>query len=220
MNIGILGSGKVGGRLGQMWARAGHKVIFSSRHPDKLQNLASQAGNGATTGSFEDAARASEVLLLAVIWQGAQETLQGLSEDALRGKILIDATNPYGPPRPPRGSSGGELVAGWASSARVVKAFDMMSEADMGRVLANPPTTPEEALTIFFCGDDDDTKETVAGLIEDAGFAALDIGPLNRAELLEGRLFTSNGPFYGARVTKDEALKLNQRVLASAHRGG
>jgi hypothetical protein len=101
MKIGIIGSGNVGGTLGTRWAQAGHEVTFGSRDPsaDAMKQLVARAGGIARSATLADAARASEVLLLATPWSATKEVLQGLGE--LGGKVLIEKY----PARPIRGQA-------------------------------------------------------------------------------------------------------------------
>ena len=97
MNIGIIGSGNVGGTLGTRWAKGGHQVIFGSRDPGAgdMKELLARAGSNARGAKLQDAAKSGDVLLLAMPWPVTKEVVQGLGD--LTGKILIDATNPVLP---------------------------------------------------------------------------------------------------------------------------
>src|SRR5215472_6078104 len=94
MNIGIIGSGNVGGALGTRWAKGGHQVIFGSRDPgaNDMKDLLAKAGSKARAATLQDAAKSGEVLLLSTPWPVTREVVQGLGD--LSGKVLIDATNP------------------------------------------------------------------------------------------------------------------------------
>lgn len=183
MTIGIIGSGNVGGALGRRWAQGGHQVVFGSRNPasNEMQQLVVQAGPNARAASQQEAA-AADVLLLSTPWKAAQSALESLGD--LSGKVLIDLLNPLLPDlsglEVGTTTSAGELVAGWARSARVVKAFNtvgynVMANADFG---ADRPV-------MFYCGDDAGAKQQVKPLIEQLGFEAIDAGPLTQARLLE-----------------------------------
>ncbi len=91
MKIGILGSGNIGGTLGQHWAKGEHEVMFSSRKPEELKPMASAAG--AQIGTVEAAAAFGEVILLAIPFGKIPELAQQIGR--LDNKILINATNPY-----------------------------------------------------------------------------------------------------------------------------
>src|SRR4051812_37370882 len=92
MNISILGSGTMGGTLGKLWAKAGHRVLFSSRHPENLTTLVQEAGNQASAGTVEQAVDFAEVCLLAVGFSAMPEVVSRCA--GLRNKIVIDITNP------------------------------------------------------------------------------------------------------------------------------
>lgn len=94
MNIGIIGSGNVGSTLGEIWAKAGHQVMFSfSRHPERLQTLATRIGSTAMSGTSAEAVNFADVVLFAPNFWLAQEAIA--QAGSLAGKIVIDATNPY-----------------------------------------------------------------------------------------------------------------------------
>jgi len=185
MNIGIIGSGSVGGTLGARWAQTGHKVVFSSREPqsEKIQELLSKAGPNARAASTQEAVDASDVILLATPWDATGEILQAL--ERLDGKIIIDATNPILPALAGLSigttTSAGEQVAQWAPRAKIVKAINTVGF----NIMADPDFGPGKTVAMFYCGDDRDAKRTVHQLIAELGFEALDAGPLNQARLLE-----------------------------------
>ncbi len=183
MDIGIIGSGNVGGTLGTRWAQTGHhQVIFGSRHPesDEMRQLAAKSGSRAA--SLREAAAAAELLLLATPWPATQAILEGLGD--LTGKVLIDATNPVLP-----GLTGLELgtttsaaeqVAGWAYGAKVVKAFNTVGY----NIMANAAFGADRPV-MFYCGNDAAAKRTIKPLVEELGFEAVDAGALTQARLLE-----------------------------------
>ncbi len=184
MNIGIIGSGNVGGTLGARWAATGHTVLFASRNPDseEMRGLVARAGGGARAVTAAEAASQSDVVLLATPWPATREIVSSLG--SLAGKVLIDATNPllprlagleYGTV-----TSGGEQVAAWAPGAHVVKAFNTVGY----NVMANPSFGGAPAV-MFYCGDDTVAKETVRALAGELGFDPRDAGPLTQARLLE-----------------------------------
>jgi predicted dinucleotide-binding enzyme len=182
MNIGIIGSGNVGGTLGTRWAQAGHQVTFASRKPEskEMQELLANAGPNARAGTISDAAQA-DVLLLATPWPNTEEALRSAGD--LSGKILIDATNPLlnlDALELGTTTSGGEKVAQWAGGARVVKAFNTVGN----NIMANPAFDGRRPV-LFYCGDDKAAKQTVGPLIAELGFDAVDAGPLSMARTLE-----------------------------------
>src|SRR5215470_4590684 len=188
MKIAVIGAGNVGGTLGKRWARAGHEVAFGARDPAdaKVAALVRESGPGARAASVPEAARQAAVVVLAVPWDSARDALAAAGD--LRGRILIDATNPV--PLTPEGlrqglvightTSGGEQVARWAEGARVVKAFNTTGWQNM----ADPRYGPQ-GLTMLLCGDDGEAKTVVADLARPLGFEPVDVGPLRSARYLE-----------------------------------
>jgi predicted dinucleotide-binding enzyme len=180
MRIGIIGSGHVGGALGVAWAERGHDVFFGSREPDsaRIRGLLEQCGGRARAGEPEGAARFGDVVLLAVPWGAVAGALESLA-DSLEGKVLMDATNPFGP-RIPEGTSGGETVARLTPGVQVVKAFNTIG----ANLMANPQLGTEPA-TMPLASDFAPAKRAVAGLAAELGFEPLDCGPLSSSAALE-----------------------------------
>lgn len=183
MNIGIIGSGNVGGTLGRRWAKKGHSVLFASRNPqsDEIRELLADSEGHATTGSVADALAHGEVLTLATPWPATEQVLKSAGD--FNGKILIDAINPLLPDLSGlavTNTSAAELIAQWASGAKVVKAFNTV-----GFNIMADPTFPDGKTAMFYCGDDKSAKQTVANLISDLGFEPFDAGPLTQARVLE-----------------------------------
>lgn len=184
MRIAILGSGNMGGTLGQLFAGAGHAVTFSySRDPAKLERLARASGPRARAASPADAVRDANVVLLAVIWQQMPHVLR--LAGALRGKVLIDCTNPLTKSDDALAVghrvSGAELVARRAPGALVVKAFNTIPVELLRaglRVLREQPAG-------FYCSDHAPAKRVGARLIRQLGFEPVDCGSLVSARYLE-----------------------------------
>ncbi len=183
MKIAVIGSGNVGGTLGKRWAILGHDVIFGTRDPsaEKIQALLAEAGANAKAAIQPEAAQEAEVIVLATPWSATQEILGTLGN--LKGKVLIDCTNPIGPGfqlTVGHTSSGGEQVAHWAKGAKVVKAFNSTGAENM----ADPIYDGEETAMII-CGDDEAAKATTTQLAQALGFEVTDAGGLTMARYLE-----------------------------------
>ena len=210
MNIGVVGSGNIGGTVGKLWARAGHNVLFSlSRDPEKLRRLADAAGPNARAGSLEEAARFGEVVLFSPPWILADEILHAIC--SLAGKVLIDTTNPfdldpYGMHTGP-GSSAGEQIAKRASGTKVVKAYNTLP---LEMLVSEAGRTGSRRLVLFYSGDDNEAKALVATLISDSGFEPFDAGPLRNARYQE-----PGGFLFGRPVGLDEASELIIRLPES-----
>jgi len=184
MNIAVIGAGHVGGTLGSRLAQAGHKVYFGVRNHQgqQIKDVLALSGGNAQALSVPEAVSRAPVVILATPWEATRGAI--IAAGKLTGKVLIDCTNPIGPDL--RGltvgttSSGGEQVAGWAKDAKVVKAFN-----NTGYQIMADPRFGSEAVTMFYCGDDDEAKAIARKLIIDLGFDPCDAGPLIVARYLE-----------------------------------
>src|SRR5438270_12474403 len=94
MNIGVIGSGKIGGTVGGLWAKAGHSVRFASRHPESLGPLVTEAGPNASAGAPEEAAAFGEVVFCSFPY-GAWPSLAKALAALVVGKVVLDSANPY-----------------------------------------------------------------------------------------------------------------------------
>jgi 8-hydroxy-5-deazaflavin:NADPH oxidoreductase len=186
MRIGILGSGLIGGKLGIVFARAGHDVVFSySRSKKKLERLASTAGESARTGTPRQAVQDADVVLLAVHWSRVNDVLKKAGD--LSGKIIVSCSLPMNDDDSAlvvaHRSSGAEALAKKVPKARVVSAFSTVPSEVLFDVFAkrNGGARP----SLVYCGDDDGAKEVAARLIRDVGFDPVDVGPLATARYIE-----------------------------------
>jgi hypothetical protein len=191
MRIGIIGSGRQGGAVGLQWAKAGHQILFSSRNPDNLKDLVTKAGPNARAGTPADAATFGDVILIAVPY--GQLPNVGRDHGALmKGKIVIDCGNPRadrdGPMAKDALSKGtGIASAEYLPGARLVRAFNALSFVQVEREAHRAG----EKLGIPVAGDDKAAVETVARLVQDAGFDPVIVGGLARA-----REFDAGTPVY------------------------
>jgi predicted dinucleotide-binding enzyme len=178
MKIGIIGAGMIGAAAARLFVKAGHAVALSnSRGPESLSALIAELGPAARAATVADAARWADVVLLAVPWR-TPEALP--PADAVAGKIVIDAMNPYaadgsvtdlGP------TTSSEATRKRLPGARLVKAFNTIWYKHLaGR--GRPERPVDERHAIFVAGDDEAAKRIVIGLIETIGFGAVDTGPL------------------------------------------
>jgi 8-hydroxy-5-deazaflavin:NADPH oxidoreductase len=186
MRIGILGSGLMGGKLGTIFARAGHEVVFSyARTHAKLDRLARDAGKNARAGSPAEAARDADALLLAVHWSRTDEVLKQAGDVA--GKVILTCSLPMNPANTAlvvgQTSSGAEELAKKVRKARVVAAFQTVpSEVLFGVYEARRRSRRP---SLVYCGDDQAAKGVAAGLIRDVGFDPVDAGSLKVARYTE-----------------------------------
>lgn len=186
MRIGILGSGLMGGKLGTLFARAGHEVVFSYSHSrEKLEGLARDAGGNARPGTPAEAARDADALLLAVHWSRFGDVL-GQAGD-LSGKVVVTCSLPMSEDDSrlvvAHTSSGAEDLAKRIPKARVVSAFNTVPSEVLFDVFERREHKTHPSLV--YCGDDEGAKKVAAGLIRDVGFEPVDAGPLRIARYTE-----------------------------------
>lgn len=184
MRIGIIGPGKMGTGLARLWSAKGHDVMLGSRDASRGAEVAQPLGANVRGGSIADAAAFGDVLVLATPWGGARESIQAAGN--LQGKVVVDVTNPLKADDSMAlavggDSSGAEQVQQWAEGAHVVKAFNTVFQQILH---AGPPSGPQLP-AVFCCGDDAAAKETVLGLVREAGFDAVDAGPLQASRQVE-----------------------------------
>src|SRR5881409_274099 len=186
MRVGILGSGLMGGKLGTIFARAGHEVVFSyARSKEKLKRLAREAKGNARAGTPADAARAADALLLAVHWSRVDDVLQQAGD--LSGNVIVTCSLPMNADDTDlviaHTSSGAEELAKKIRKGRVVSAFGTVpSEVLFGVFEARRKATKP---SLVYCGDDASSKKIAAQLIRDVGFDPVDAGPLRIARYTE-----------------------------------
>src|SRR5438128_10626469 len=186
MRVGILGSGLMGGKLGTIFARAGHDVVFSyARSKKKLEKLAREAGVRARAGTPGEAAKQADALLLAVRWSRFDDVLKQTGD--LAGKVIVSCSLPMN--ADDSGlvvgltSSGAEELAKRIPKARVVSAFNTVpSEVLFGVFEARRKASRP---SLVYCGDDASSKKIAARLIRDVGFEPVDAGPLRIARYTE-----------------------------------
>ncbi|MCX7547220.1 NAD(P)-binding domain-containing protein [Xanthomarina sp. F1114] len=210
MKIGIIGSGQIGGNLGKHWAKAGHQVLFSSRHPKELINLAENAGNNARAVSVAEAFEAkADVYLLAVPFK-AIDDLAEIYAGEYEDKVIIDATNPY----PERDGNvaqevrdanynSTEYTAVKFNTAKTVKAFNTIP----AQQLQNRAFENTHKLAIPFAAQDELSKTVGLELIEGIGFDACYIGDLRETNIMD-----PEHEIFGKSLEKNEL----ERLIASA----
>src|SRR5256712_4326936 len=186
MRIGILGSGLMGAKLGTIWARAGHEVVFSyARSEQKLKKLAREAQGNARAGTPGEAAREADALLLAVHWSRIDDVLHQAGD--LSGKVIVSCSLPMNADDTDlviaHTSSGAEELAKKVPKARVVSAFGTVPSEVLYDVFERRRNATKPSLV--YCGDDPKSKKIAAALIRDVGFDPVDAGPLRIARYTE-----------------------------------
>tara|TARA_B100000029_G_scaffold516243_1_gene627936 strand:- start:1539 stop:2258 length:720 start_codon:yes stop_codon:yes gene_type:complete len=181
IKIGIIGTGNIGGALARHWVNAGHEVFVSSRHPEELQELADELGSRAHAGTPAEAAIFGDVVLVSVPYSAIPQIGAELSA-SLAGKVVLDTSNPIAR----RDGAIADLVlqqgsglatASFLPGSKVVRAFNCIPAAS----LANLPNRQPERIAIPIAGDDTEALEVAQNLVDDAGFDAVVVGPLEIA---------------------------------------
>jgi len=186
MRVGILGSGLMGGKLGTIFARAGHDVVFSyARSEQKLKKLARDAKGRTRAGTPREAAQQADVILLAVHWSRIKDVLSQTGD--LSGKVIITCSLPMNNDNTElvvaHTSSGAEELARMVPKALVVAAFNTIPSEVLFGVYESKRKARRPSLV--YCGDDESGKGVATELIRDVGFDPLDAGPLRIARYTE-----------------------------------
>lgn len=201
--IAIIGAGMIGAAAAKLFVDAGHEVAVSnSRGPATLAALVGELGTRAHAMTVADAARWGDIVLLAVPWRSPEALPPA---DAVAGKIVIDAMNPYGPDGTVMdlgATTSSEETRTRLPGARIVKAFNTIYYKHL-QSRGRKELPLDERHAIFVAGDDQDAKREVMQLIEDIGFGPVDTGPLAEG----GRRQQPNTPLYNQVLTRGEGLQ-------------
>ena len=206
MKIGFIGSGNIGGAIGELLAKAGHEVFFSSRNPDNLKPLVARVGAKARAGTPKEAIAFADVVFLGVPYSSMQQIGQDYA-GALKGKIVLDAGNPNvrrdGPVAEAAVAKGaGIATAEHLPGARIVRAFNQLNF----KVFLSEAHRAGDKVAVPLAGDDKEALTVASRLVTDAGFEPLVVGPLSA-----GKSFDSSQPIFLKAMTARElkaALKL------------
>ncbi len=183
MKIGIIGSGNVGSALGAVWVKAGHEVMFSSRHIEHDQALAAELGAGARAGTPREAAAFGEVVMVSVPYGALPDVGKDLA-DLIKGKVVIDTCNPFPNRDGEIANWAREKGAGLASAellpgARLVRAFNAIGAARMGSAYQEPGR-----VGMPIAGDDPEAVAIASRLIREIGYEPVLIGGLEMGKYL------------------------------------
>jgi predicted dinucleotide-binding enzyme len=183
LRVGIVGSGNVGGGIGSVWVKAGHEVMFSSRHIEHDEALAARLGDNAHAGTPRQAAAFGEVVMISVPYGALPEVGEDL-QDLIRGKIVIDTCNPFvwrdgeiatWARQKGAGLASAELLPG----ARIVRAFNAIGAARMSTAYRDPGR-----IGMPIASDDAQAIEVASRLIRDIGYEPVVIGGLAMGKYL------------------------------------
>jgi hypothetical protein len=188
MKVGILGTGDVGKALGRGFLALGHSVLMGAREASNPKAAAwvKESGPKASAGTFAQAAKDGDVVVLATLGTATEDVLRGTGPEPFKGKLVLDATNPLdfskGSPKLVGGvgDSGGERHQKLLPGAHVVKAFNTVGNAFFFK-----PDFPGGPPDMFLCGNDDGAKQKVAAICKDFGWNVVDLGGIDTAHYLE-----------------------------------
>ena len=182
LKIGIIGTGRIGGTLGELWTKAGHEVMFSSLELEHDKALAARAGGTARAGTPGEAAAFGEVLLISVPY-GALPQVGRDFADSIKGKVVLETANP----NPARDGEMANVAkargTGVASSeflpgARLVRAFNSVGFV----ALRSEAHRTGDKVAVPLAADDAGALQIAVRLVQDAGFEPVVVGGLARAK--------------------------------------
>lgn len=198
MRIGVIGSGRIGGTLGGLLAKAGHEVMFSDRDPEQAKRATEGLGANARTGTAKEAANFGEVVLIAVPYSALPSIAKDVGAD-LKGKVIIDPNNPI--PRrdgdmaiEPREKGAAVSTAAMFPGARMFRAFNAIGYATFQREAHRAPPR----LAVPVAADDSAALEIGMQLVEDMGFEPVHVGTL-----AQSRIFDLGAAAGGARTAAE-----------------
>jgi predicted dinucleotide-binding enzyme len=211
MRIGIIGAGNIGGNCARRFVVSGkHEVKLSfSRDPANLAALARELGDRASVGTPVEAVRYGDVVVLSVPWDTIPEALR--QAGSLAGKIVIDTANAYGSrAMPAKGQTAAEFNAARMPGARYTKSFNTLTSHFQSEAADR---TKDQKVVQWLCGDDSEAKQTVAKLIEDAGYVPVDLGGTKTCHVMESP--RRKGAVYGEEYRAADAAA----VVAAVREG-
>lgn len=199
MKIGIIGTGKIGGALAELWAKAGHELVISSRHPEQLRPLAQRLGPRVRAGTPREAAQFGDVILVSVPY-GALPQVGRDHGAAMKGKVVLETGNPY-PHRdgdmagPARAKGTGVASAEYLPGVRLVRAFTSIPHY----ALLSEAHRSGEPIGVPLAADDPGALQVAQRLVRDAGFEPVVVGSLAKA-----RQFDVGSPVFAKALTARE----------------
>jgi 8-hydroxy-5-deazaflavin:NADPH oxidoreductase len=203
MNVAVIGAGRIGGNIARRLAGAGHALTLAFARDRAAQRaLADEIGAGATTPA--EAVADAEAVVIAVPWSALPDALA--QAGSLAGKIVIDTTNQFGSgPMPAAGQTAAAFNAARMAGARYTKSFNTLTSAFQAETAHRDPRVVQ-----WLCGDDEEAKAVVAGLIRDAGYEPVDLGGTAGCAVMEAP--RRDGAVYGEEYRLPEARRVVEAV--------
>jgi 8-hydroxy-5-deazaflavin:NADPH oxidoreductase len=207
MKIGVVGAGRIGGNVARQAVRAGHDVKLSfARDSARLEALADELGERASVGSPAEAAAFGDVVVLSVPWDLVQEAVDAAGP--LESKVVVDTTNQFGSgPMPANGQTAAAFNKARIPGSRYTKSFNTLTSSFQAESAGR---TGEGRVVQWVCGDDDDAKQVVMKLIEDMGYAPIDLGGTATCAVMEAP--RREGAVYGEEYRAPEAFAVVEAV--------
>ena len=205
MKIAIIGAGRIGGNIARQAIRTGHDVTLAfSRDERRLADLADSLGAGAAAPA--DAVTGADLVVVSVPWSTLPDAIDRMGE--LTGRIVVDTTNQFGSgPMPAPGQTAAAFNAARMPGARYVKSFNTLTSGFQEKAAGR---TGGDRVVQWICGDDDDAKRQVAGVIEAMGYAAVDIGGTAECAVMEAP--RREGAVYGEEYRVADAIAVVEAV--------
>jgi hypothetical protein len=183
LKIGVIGSGRLGSALGGLWLKAGHEIMFSSLDLEHDKALAARLGGKARAGTPKEAAEFGEVLLFAVPYSALPQLGRDLA-DAIKGKVVVDASNPIPGRDGEMATKAREKGAGLASAeflpgARIVRAFNAIGSSRLAEAASRP-----ERIGMPMASDDAGAIAVASRLVREVGYEPVLVGGLAMGKYL------------------------------------
>lgn len=199
LKIGIIGTGRIGGALAEHWAKAGHRLMISSRHPEQLKPLAERLGPQVRAGTPEEAAAFGDVLLISVPYAALPQVGRDYAAQ-MRGKVVLETGNPIA-------GRDGEMAAAARAKGTGVASAEFLPGVRLVRAFTSVPHTTvqgggqrgSERIGVPLAADDAEALKLAERLVRDAGFEPVAVGGLARA-----RDFDVGTPVFGRAMTAGE----------------
>jgi 8-hydroxy-5-deazaflavin:NADPH oxidoreductase len=209
VEIGIIGTGRIGGGIARQLIGAGHEFKLSySRDRAKLEEFARELGPRTSAGTPAEAVAFGQVIVISVPWSVLPEALE--QAGSLAGKIVIDTTNQFGaPPLPAQGETAAHFNAARMPGARYTKSFNTLTSTFQAEAAGRQG---DERVVQWLCGDDEEAKQIVASLIEDAGFVPVELGGTAECSVMEAP--RREGAVYGEEYRAADAQAVVEAVRA------
>jgi predicted dinucleotide-binding enzyme len=196
--IGIVGSGRIGSTLGELWMKAGHEVMFSSQHLDHDQELANSLGPKAHAGTPREAAAFGDVMLISVPYSALPPIGRDIGE-FIKGKVVLDTCNPNARDgdmgADARAKGTGVTSPQYLPGARLVRAFNSVGYNS----LRSEAHRADPKIAIPLAADDAIALKIAVGLVQEAGFEPVVVGGLASA-----KSFDAGTPVFAKALTAVE----------------